>query len=158
MSFARTFTRSLLSSSPRTLPSNSASFLARPSSLSLLQRQRHLSSESRSKIDNVVNSNPLVLFMKGTPSLPQCGFSRAVCQILEVQGVPEDKILAFNCLEDQELREAIKEYSSWPTIPQLYLQGEFVGGCDIVLQMHQSGELEKMLAEMGLVEEEVAGV
>lgn len=121
-----------------------------------------------------------MLFMKGTPDLPQCGFSRAVCQILEVQGVAADKIKAFNCLEDQELREGIKEYrsvqtwlvspardreltalechsySSWPTIPQVYLQGEFIGGCDIMLQMHQSGELEKMLAEAKLVEPEPA--
>lgn len=111
--------------------------------------------------------------------MPQCGFSRAVCQILEVQGVPEEKIVAFNCLEDQELREGIKEYrsvvatfslflssdtlpadcfphtySSWPTIPQLYIGGEFIGGCDIALQMHQNGELEKLLVEKGLVEAE----
>ncbi|GAA5933612.1 monothiol glutaredoxin GRX5 [Sporobolomyces koalae] len=126
--------------------------LANPTSLRLLQQRRQLSDEARKKIDTVVQENPLVLFMKGTPDLPQCGFSRAVCQILEVQGVQPDKIVAFNCLEDQELREGIKEYSSWPTIPQVYLQGEFVGGCDIMLQMHQSGELEKMLVEAKLVE------
>ncbi|BGP56663.1 hypothetical protein JCM8202_001280 [Rhodotorula sphaerocarpa] len=117
-------------------------------------QHRQLSQQARQKIDGVVQKHPLVLFMKGTPSLPQCGFSRAVCQILEVQGVAEDKIVAFNCLEDQELREGIKEYSSWPTIPQLYIGGEFVGGCDIALQMHQNGELEKLLVEKGLVEAE----
>ncbi|GAA6009511.1 hypothetical protein JCM10207_003809 [Rhodosporidiobolus poonsookiae] len=85
--------------------------LASPSALRLVQQRRDLSQDARKKIDDVVAQNPLVLFMKGTPSLPQCGFSRAVCQILEVQGVPADKIVAFNCLEDQELREGIKEYS-----------------------------------------------
>ncbi|GAA5874705.1 hypothetical protein JCM3774_004788 [Rhodotorula dairenensis] len=119
-----------------------------------LARIRLLSQDARQKIDGVVHKHPLVLFMKGTPSLPQCGFSRAVCQILEVQGVPEDKIVAFNCLEDPELREGIKEYSSWPTIPQLYIGGEFIGGCDIALQMHQNGELEKLLVEKGIVEAE----
>ncbi|GAA6016767.1 hypothetical protein JCM11491_001800 [Sporobolomyces phaffii] len=128
--------------------------LAHPTSLRLLEHRRLLSDDARAKIDSVVKENPLVLFMKGTPDLPQCGFSRAVCQILEVQGVAPDKIVAFNCLEDQELREGIKEYSSWPTIPQVYLEGEFVGGCDIMLQMHQSGELEKMLVEAKLVETE----
>jgi monothiol glutaredoxin len=71
--------------------------------------------------------------MKGTPEAPQCGFSRAVCQILEVQGVPREKIVSFNCLEDPELREGIKVYSEWPTIPQVYVKGEFVGGCDIMM-------------------------
>lgn len=71
--------------------------------------------------------------MKGTPDAPQCGFSRAVCQILDVQGVPREKLVTYNCLADQELREGIKEYSEWPTIPQVYVKGEFVGGCDIVL-------------------------
>ncbi|SCV74986.1 BQ2448_8015 [Microbotryum intermedium] len=125
--------------------------LATPSSLALLHRC--LSTEARQKIDNVVKENPVVLFMKGSPDMPQCGFSRAVVQILEVQGVDLAKIKAFNCLENQELREAIKVYSDWPTIPQLYIKGEFVGGCDIVLGMHQSGELEKLLAEHNLVDE-----
>ncbi|GAA6035678.1 hypothetical protein JCM8097_004966 [Rhodosporidiobolus ruineniae] len=128
--------------------------LASPSALRLLNQRRLLSQEAKKKIDDVVAQNPLVLFMKGTPDLPQCGFSRAVCQILEVQGVQPDKIVAFNCLEDQELREGIKEYSSWPTIPQLYIGGEFVGGCDIAIQMHQNGELEKLLLEHKLVEPE----
>lgn len=93
-----------------------------------------------------VAKSPIVLFMKGTPTVPQCGFSRAVVQILDVQGVPSEKLKSYNVLEDAELREAIKEYSSWPTIPQVYVKGEFIGGCDIVLGMHQSGELEKVIA------------
>ncbi|OCF44193.1 Grx4 family monothiol glutaredoxin [Kwoniella heveanensis CBS 569] len=97
-----------------------------------------------------VHKNPLVVFMKGSPEAPQCGFSRAVCQILDVQGVPREKIVSYNCLEDQELRSAIKEYSEWPTIPQVYIKGEFVGGCDIILGMHQSGELENLLIKEGL--------
>ena len=90
---------------------------------------------ARSSLTNhqAVKQNPLVVFMKGTPDAPQCGFSRAVCQILDVQGVPRESLKSFNCLEDQELRAGIKEYSEWPTIPQVYVKGEFVGGCDIVL-------------------------
>ncbi|GAA5852300.1 hypothetical protein JCM8547_006728 [Rhodosporidiobolus lusitaniae] len=154
MSFSRSF--SLLRTAALR-PSVAASPFASatsPAALRLIQQRRLLSQEAKKKIDDVVAQNPLVLFMKGTPDLPQCGFSRAVCQILEVQGVPPEKIVAFNCLEDQELREGIKEYSSWPTIPQLYIAGEFVGGCDIALQMHQSGELEKLLVENNLVEAE----
>ncbi|GAA5914609.1 hypothetical protein JCM6882_001216 [Rhodosporidiobolus microsporus] len=157
MSFLRS-TTSLLRSAARPIASSftatASAPLASPSALRLVQQRRLLSQESKKKIDDVISEKPLVLFMKGTPDLPQCGFSRAVCQILEVQGVPPEKIVAFNCLEDQELREGIKEYSSWPTIPQLYVAGEFVGGCDITLQMHQNGELEKLLAENGLVEAE----
>ncbi len=94
---------------------------------------------------------PVVLFMKGTPEMPQCGFSRATVTVLDVQGVDPDKFAAFNVLEDDELRAGIKEYSDWPTIPQLYLAGEFVGGCDIVVGMHQSGELAGLLAEKGVL-------
>lgn len=92
-----------------------------------------LSTDARKKIDAAVSANPLVIFMKGTPDLPMCGFSRAVCQIMEVQGVKPDSLKTYNCLDDPELREGIKEYSSWPTIPQVYVNGEFVGGCDIML-------------------------
>ncbi|GHJ84475.1 hypothetical protein NliqN6_0877 [Naganishia liquefaciens] len=121
----------------------------------VLAQARYLSDASRKKIDDAVKQNPLVVFMKGTPDAPQCGFSRAVCQILDVQGVPREKLVTYNCLADQELREGIKEYSEWPTIPQVYVKGEFVGGCDIVLSMHQSGELEKLLMAEGLVPEEL---
>lgn len=92
-----------------------------------------MSTEARSKIDAAVKSNPLVVFMKGTPDLPMCGFSRAVIQVMQVQGVKPELLKTFNCLEDQELREGIKEYSDWPTIPQVYVDGEFVGGCDILI-------------------------
>ncbi|PWA03236.1 hypothetical protein BB558_000580 [Smittium angustum] len=90
--------------------------------------------------------------MKGTPEAPQCGFSRAVVQILEINGVNEFK--GINCLENEELRQGIKEYTSWPTIPQVYINGEFVGGCDILIEMHKSGELEQMLIKEGIVEPE----
>ncbi|SNX83838.1 probable GRX5 - glutaredoxin [Melanopsichium pennsylvanicum] len=112
---------------------------------------RLLSTEARAKIDSTVKENPLVVFMKGTPDQPMCGFSRAVIQVMQVQGVKPEKLVAFNCLEDQELRQAIKEYSDWPTIPQVYVAGEFVGGCDILINMHQSGELEELLLKNELL-------
>lgn len=106
---------------------------------------RFLSTEIKDAIDKAVLSAPCVLFMKGTPEFPQCGFSRATIQILGQQGVDPMKFAAYNVLEDPELREGIKEYSQWPTIPQLYLNKEFVGGCDIVMSMAKSGELGDML-------------
>ncbi|KAG8710369.1 monothiol glutaredoxin grx5 [Ceratobasidium sp. 423] len=112
-----------------------------PSRISL----RFLSDEVRKTIDDAVKSRPVVLFMKGTPEIPQCGFSRAVIQILNLHEIPRDKIQTYNVLEDPELRTAIKEYSEWPTIPQLYVNGQFVGGCDIVMNMHQAGEFEELL-------------
>ncbi|KAF8309049.1 glutaredoxin-like protein [Clavulina sp. PMI_390] len=107
--------------------------------------RRWLSQDIRDKLDAAVKADPVVLFMKGTPDAPQCGFSRTVAQILDIQGVPREKLKTYNVLEDPELRSSIKEYSEWPTIPQLYVNGEFVGGCDILLSMHQSGELEDLL-------------
>ena len=89
--------------------------------------------------------------MKGTPETPQCGFSRASIQILGLQGVDPSKFAAFNVLEDEGLRAGIKEFSDWPTIPQLYVGGDFVGGCDILLSMHQNGELGKMLEDKGVL-------
>ncbi|CEJ80565.1 Putative Monothiol glutaredoxin-5 [[Torrubiella] hemipterigena] len=114
---------------------------------------RLLSDKVRAAIDEAVGSAPVVLFMKGTPELPQCGFSRAAIQILGVQGVNPEKFAAFNVLEDSELREGIKEYSDWPTIPQLYVEKEFIGGCDILVSMHKNGDLTKMLEEKKLVVE-----
>ncbi|KAI9738465.1 MAG: monothiol glutaredoxin grx5 [Claussenomyces sp. TS43310] len=108
---------------------------------------RFLSAETRQAIDKAVASAPVVLFMKGTPETPQCGFSRASIQILGLQGVDPAKFAAFNVLEDDALRQGIKEYSDWPTIPQLYIGKEFVGGCDILVAMHQNGELAKVLEE-----------
>ncbi|KAJ6570134.1 monothiol glutaredoxin-5 [Mycena vulgaris] len=112
---------------------------------------RFLSQEARSQIQSAISSTPVVLFMKGTPSHPECGFSRAVIQVLGLQQVPEDKLKTYNVLADPELRAGIKEFSEWPTIPQLYVNGEFVGGCDILLSMHQSGELEKFLEGANII-------
>ena len=93
-------------------------------------------------IDNEVKGNDVVLFMKGTPQFPQCGFSGQVVQILDYLGVPYK---GLNVLESDDLRNGIKTYSNWPTIPQLYVNGEFVGGSDIMREMYQSGELQKLL-------------
>lgn len=95
--------------------------------------------------------------MKGTPEFPQCGFSRAAIQILGMQGVNPEKFAAFNVLEDDELRSGIKEYSDWPTIPQLYIEKEFVGGADILVSMNKNGDLAKMLEEKKLVVQEEEG-
>ena len=112
---------------------------------------RWLSNDTRVKIQNAVKEDPLVVFMKGSPSMPQCGFSRAVLQILQVQGVNTDKVATYNCLEDQELRDGIKEFSDWPTIPQLYVNGEFIGGSDILAEMYENGELADALKKVGAV-------
>ena len=101
----------------------------------------------RQRIDQEVGSNDVVLFMKGTPVFPQCGFSAVVVQVLSHLGV---KFKGINVLEDPAIRDGIKEYSSWPTIPQLYVKGEFVGGCDIVREMFESGELSEMLSTHGV--------
>ncbi len=98
-------------------------------------------------IRETVQSHPVVLFMKGTPQFPQCGFSATVVQVLKQAGVSQ--VAAMNVLENDELREGIKVYSNWPTIPQLYVKGEFVGGCDIVKELFASGELQQMLADAG---------
>ena len=96
-----------------------------------------------------VAQNPVVLFMKGVPEQPRCGFSALVVQILDHLGVD---FVGVDVLQDDDLRQGIKTFSDWPTIPQLYVKGEFVGGCDIVREMFQSGELKTMLAEQGLTE------
>ncbi|CDX11842.1 Grx4 family monothiol glutaredoxin [Mesorhizobium sp. VK24D] len=98
-------------------------------------------------IDSEVKSNDVVLFMKGTPGFPQCGFSGQVVQILDYVGVDYKGV---NVLTSAELRQGIKDYSNWPTIPQLYVKGEFVGGCDIVREMFQAGELQSFLVEKGV--------
>jgi monothiol glutaredoxin len=98
-------------------------------------------------IDNEVKANDVVLFMKGTPQFPMCGFSGQVVQILDYLGVPYKGI---NVLEDEGIRQGIKDYANWPTIPQLYVKGEFIGGCDIVREMFQSGELQQHLSENGV--------
>jgi len=98
-------------------------------------------------IDQQVKSSDVVLFMKGTPQFPQCGFSGQVVQILDYLGVPYKGV---NVLDSDELRQGIKAYSNWPTIPQLYVKGEFVGGCDIIREMFQSGELQGALKDKGI--------
>jgi len=99
-------------------------------------------SDAKSRIEEIVKNNPVVLFMKGTPLFPQCGFSSRAVTILEHLDVPFESV---DVLQDPEIRNGIKEYSDWPTVPQLYVKGEFVGGSDIMLEMFQSGELQQLV-------------
>ena len=99
--------------------------------------------DTQQRIDQIVKSNDVVLFMKGTAQFPMCGFSGRAIQVLKACGV--NKPATVNVLEDEEIRQGIKEYSNWPTIPQLYGKGEFVGGSDILMEMYESGELQQML-------------
>jgi monothiol glutaredoxin len=99
-------------------------------------------------ISELIKSNDIVLFMKGTAKAPMCGFSATVVNILKLSGVDFKDI---NVLENEQLRQGIKEYSDWPTIPQLYIKGEFIGGCDITRQLYESGELKALLLEKGVV-------
>ena len=103
--------------------------------------------QTKNLIQNHINDNDVCLFMKGTPDAPQCGFSMAVSNILKIL---EIKFVGINVLENQSLREGIKKFSDWPTIPQLYIKKEFVGGCDILKEMYESGELKKMLDTKGI--------
>ncbi|XP_016011397.1 glutaredoxin-related protein 5, mitochondrial [Rousettus aegyptiacus] len=103
---------------------------------------------SAEQLDALVKKDKVVVFLKGTPEQPQCGFSNAVVQILRLHGVSD--YAAYNVLDDPQLRQGIKDYSNWPTIPQVYLNGEFVGGCDILLQMHQNGDLVEELKKLGI--------
>ena len=104
--------------------------------------------EINEKIKKIINENEVCLFMKGTPDAPQCGFSMAVSNVLKHLDV---NFKGINVLEDENLRQGIKEYSDWPTIPQLYIKNEFIGGCDIVKEMFEKGELEKKLKEKNLI-------
>lgn len=106
-----------------------------------------MSNPVHEQIQSTVDANDVVLFMKGTPMFPQCGFSAAVVQVLSHMSVPFQGV---NVLEDGDIRQGIKEFSSWPTIPQLYVKGEFVGGCDIVREMYESGELEDLFKDKGI--------
>lgn len=103
-------------------------------------------SDTQQRIDQLVKSNNILLFMKGSASFPMCGFSGRAIQILKACGVETKDISTVNVLEDQEIRQGIKDYSNWPTIPQLYVKGEFVGGSDIMMEMYESGELQQLLA------------
>ena len=102
-------------------------------------------SDVQQRIDELVKSSPVVLFMKGTAQFPMCGFSGRAIQLLKGSGVSELK--TFNVLEDEDVRQGIKDYAQWPTIPQLYVNGEFVGGSDIMTEMYESGELQQLLAK-----------
>ena len=102
----------------------------------------------KEKIETLINENEVMLFMKGTPEMPQCGFSAAVVGVLNHLGV---NYKTSNVLQDQDIREGIKEFSDWPTIPQLYIKGEFIGGCDIIKEMFEAGEIQEILKEKGLI-------
>jgi monothiol glutaredoxin len=98
--------------------------------------------ETKERIETLINSNKIMVFMKGTKLMPMCGFSNNVVQIINALGVPYETL---NILEDEEIRQGIKEYSNWPTIPQVYINGEFIGGSDIAIELYQSGELQQMV-------------
>lgn len=102
-------------------------------------------SDTQTRIDQLVKSHDIVLFMKGSASFPMCGFSGRAVQILKACGV--DQFKTVNVLEDEAVRQGIKEFSNWPTIPQLYVKGEFVGGSDIMMEMYQNGELQQLFAQ-----------
>ena len=104
--------------------------------------------EIKEKIKNLINDNQVCLFMKGTPDAPQCGFSMAVSNVLKLLNVD---FKGINVLEDEDLRQGIKDFSDWPTIPQLYVKQEFIGGCDIVKEMFEKGELKKLLEEKKII-------
>ena len=103
-------------------------------------------SNTQQRIDELVKNNEVLLFMKGSASFPMCGFSGRAIQILKACGVEPKNVKTVNVLDDPEIRQGIKEYSNWPTIPQLYVKGEFVGGSDIMMAMYESGELQQVLS------------
>ncbi len=98
----------------------------------------------QTKIEGQINNNPIMIYMKGTPQAPQCGFSATTVQVFQALGVP---FATDNILEDPDLRQGLKEFSSWPTFPQVYIDGEFIGGCDIVMEMYQRGELQPLVEQ-----------
>ena len=106
-----------------------------------------MTDDARSRIESTVKGNDVVLFMKGTPLFPQCGFSSRAVAILEHLGVTYESV---DVLQDQGVRQGIKDYSDWPTIPQLYVKGEFIGGSDIMMEMYESGELSQLLKDQGV--------
>ncbi|KAK0052279.1 glutaredoxin-related protein 5 mitochondrial [Biomphalaria pfeifferi] len=110
---------------------------------------RAFSNEAKNiNFDDLVKGKPIVVFMKGTPVAPRCGFSNAVCEILKLHGVKD--FTSYDVLSDDAVREGIKKYTNWPTIPQVFFDGEFVGGCDIMLDMHKNGDLIKELQKVGI--------
>lgn len=106
-----------------------------------------MSTDTKSRIDEIVTQNDVVLFMKGSKAMPQCGFSSRVAGVLNFMGVEYSDV---DVLSDEEIRQGVKDYSDWPTIPQLYVKGEFVGGCDIITEMTLSGELDQLLESKGV--------
>ena len=104
--------------------------------------------DTQERIKQIVDQNPVVLFMKGTAQFPMCGFSGRAIQVLKACGA--DQIMTVNVLEDDAIRQGIKEFSNWPTIPQLYVKGEFIGGCDITREMFQAGELQQLFTDKGI--------
>uniref|UniRef100_H3CWG3 Glutaredoxin-related protein 5, mitochondrial n=1 Tax=Tetraodon nigroviridis TaxID=99883 RepID=H3CWG3_TETNG len=141
---------SLFRSTAQCLRSGLAVYRARPAGgRSRAASARFLcSAELQKDLGEMVKKDKVVVFIKGTPAQPMCGFSNAVVQILRMHGV--DEYAAYNVLEDQDLRQGVKDFSNWPTIPQVYFDGEFVGGCDILLQMHQNGDLVEELKKLGI--------
>ncbi len=119
--------------------------------VSVLNFRRNLSDELRSKFEKAVKENDVVVFMKGTKESPMCGFSRAVVAIMYAEGL--ENFHTINVLADEEVRQGIKEFSSWPTIPQVYIKGDFIGGCDIMVEMHKNEELRKLLLENKIISE-----
>ncbi|MCB2062685.1 MAG: Grx4 family monothiol glutaredoxin [Novosphingobium sp.] len=107
-------------------------------------------SDTNARIGEIVGNNDVVLFMKGTPLFPQCGFSSRAIAILDHLGVPYETV---DVLQDQEIRQGIKSYSDWPTIPQLYIKGEFVGGSDIMMEMFEAGELQQVIADANIAQQ-----
>ncbi len=105
-------------------------------------------SDTQQRIADLVQQNNVLLFMKGNASFPQCGFSGRAIQILKASGVDPKNVKTVNVLEDDEIRQGIKDYSNWPTIPQLYVKGEFIGGSDIMMEMYENGELQKVLSTL----------
>ena len=108
-----------------------------------------MSDDAQTRIDQLVKSHDIVLFMKGSASFPMCGFSGRAIQILKACGVEPKNVTTVNVLEDDGIRQGIKEYSNWPTIPQLYVKGEFIGGSDIMMEMYENGELQQVLTPKG---------
>ena len=102
-------------------------------------------SDTQQRIDAIVKGHPIVLFMKGDANFPMCGFSGRAIQVLKAAGMDLHKLVTVNVLADEEIRQGIKDYSQWPTIPQLYVKGEFIGGSDIMMEMFEAGELEEAL-------------
>tara|TARA_S200000501_G_scaffold308402_1_gene297928 strand:+ start:331 stop:663 length:333 start_codon:yes stop_codon:yes gene_type:complete len=108
-----------------------------------------MENSTKDDIENHINTNDVMLFMKGTPEMPQCGFSAAVTGVLNHLNIDYGSV---NVLENNEIREGIKEFTNWPTIPQLYVKGEFIGGCDIVREMFETGELKELLVEKDIID------